>query len=310
MWRTVRNRLRGVECPLVAGRGAVARLILDVRTSGWRPPSDGDLAADRHWRAGRWAEGPARGQGRLTARAPEVWVRCSTIHRTRLAPSRFPHRQWRAGAGERARCCVGRRASAALHSAQAAQPVGACAGAAARVMPFVVGRNPRARDRAAGRHRPAPRRAEGRARGQGDGRREHPRRGVRARRSSSDRSRRRPYHLSADTAAMLFCASLAFGQINRRKVDGWQTLATRPIDQPLTTFSGGTAVVAARSPAACGYLIRRRVPPPLDCGRKCCSSASASRNELTPRYQESDLGLRWAVRPVPWHSVMQLSRRT
>lgn len=79
MWRTVRNRLRGVECPLVAGRGAVARLILDVRTSGWRPPSDGDLAADRHWRAGRWAEGPARGQGRLTARAPEVWVRCSTI---------------------------------------------------------------------------------------------------------------------------------------------------------------------------------------------------------------------------------------
>jgi hypothetical protein len=99
--RTVRNRLRGVECPLVAGRGAVARLILDVRSSGWRPPSDGDLAADRHWREGRWAEGPARGQGRLTARAPEVWVRCSTISLDAACavPSSSPsmaRRGWRA----------------------------------------------------------------------------------------------------------------------------------------------------------------------------------------------------------------------
>src|ERR1700680_1989204 len=36
---------------------------------------------------------------------------------------------------------------------------------------------------------------------------------------------------SADTAAMLFWALLASGQINMRKVDGWQTLATKPIDQ-------------------------------------------------------------------------------
>src|ERR1700730_15367761 len=36
---------------------------------------------------------------------------------------------------------------------------------------------------------------------------------------------------SADTAAMLFWALLASGQINLRKVDGWQTLATKPIDQ-------------------------------------------------------------------------------
>ena len=35
---------------------------------------------------------------------------------------------------------------------------------------------------------------------------------------------------SADTAAMLFWALLASGQINMRKVDGWQTLATKPID--------------------------------------------------------------------------------
>jgi hypothetical protein len=37
---------------------------------------------------------------------------------------------------------------------------------------------------------------------------------------------------SADTAAMLFWALLASGQINMRKVDGWQGLATKPIDQP------------------------------------------------------------------------------
>ena len=38
---------------------------------------------------------------------------------------------------------------------------------------------------------------------------------------------------SADTAAMLFWALLASGQINMRKVDGWQTLATKHIDQPI-----------------------------------------------------------------------------
>jgi len=32
---------------------------------------------------------------------------------------------------------------------------------------------------------------------------------------------------------MLFWALLASGQINMRKVDGWQTLATAPTDQPV-----------------------------------------------------------------------------
>jgi putative transposase len=32
---------------------------------------------------------------------------------------------------------------------------------------------------------------------------------------------------------MLFWALLASGQINMRKVDGWQTLATNLIDQPI-----------------------------------------------------------------------------
>jgi putative transposase len=36
---------------------------------------------------------------------------------------------------------------------------------------------------------------------------------------------------SADTAAMLFWAQLR--QINMRKVDGWQTLAVKPSNQPI-----------------------------------------------------------------------------
>jgi hypothetical protein len=39
--------------------------------------------------------------------------------------------------------------------------------------------------------------------------------------------------LSADTAATLFWALLASGQINVRKVDCWQTLRRKPIDQPI-----------------------------------------------------------------------------
>ena len=38
---------------------------------------------------------------------------------------------------------------------------------------------------------------------------------------------------SAETAAMLFWALLASGQITMRKVDGWQTLAIKPNDQPI-----------------------------------------------------------------------------
>jgi hypothetical protein len=38
---------------------------------------------------------------------------------------------------------------------------------------------------------------------------------------------------SADTAAMLFWALLASGQINMRKVDDWKTLTAKLIDQQL-----------------------------------------------------------------------------
>ena len=38
---------------------------------------------------------------------------------------------------------------------------------------------------------------------------------------------------SAETAAMLFWALLASGQIVMRKVDGWETLAEKPFDQTI-----------------------------------------------------------------------------
>ena len=38
---------------------------------------------------------------------------------------------------------------------------------------------------------------------------------------------------SAETAALLFWALLASGQITMRKVDGWKTLADKPSDQPI-----------------------------------------------------------------------------
>ena len=38
---------------------------------------------------------------------------------------------------------------------------------------------------------------------------------------------------SAETAAMMFWALVASGQINMRKVDGWKTLAVKPVDLPI-----------------------------------------------------------------------------
>ena len=42
---------------------------------------------------------------------------------------------------------------------------------------------------------------------------------------------------SAETAAMLFWALLASGQISMRKVDGWRTLAKTSIGQPIGPYS-------------------------------------------------------------------------
>ncbi len=38
---------------------------------------------------------------------------------------------------------------------------------------------------------------------------------------------------NAETAAMLFWALMASGQITMRRVDGWQTLDHAPVEQPL-----------------------------------------------------------------------------
>jgi putative transposase len=51
--------------------------------------------------------------------------------------------------------------------------------------------------------------------------------------SSSERIKTQTVLPSADTAAALFWALIASSQINIRKVDGWQTLAARPVDQPI-----------------------------------------------------------------------------
>jgi len=40
-------------------------------------------------------------------------------------------------------------------------------------------------------------------------------------------------NIATDTAAMLFWALLASGQINMHNVNGSKTLATKPIDQPV-----------------------------------------------------------------------------
>ena len=49
--------------------------------------------------------------------------------------------------------------------------------------------------------------------------------------SSSGGSKRQTVLPSADTAAMLFWALLASGQIVMRKIDGWNTLSTVSSDQ-------------------------------------------------------------------------------
>jgi transposase-like protein len=53
---------------------------------------------------------------------------------------------------------------------------------------------------------------------------------------------------SAHTAAMLFWALLASGQICMRKVDGWKTLATKLIDQPIDLAAGDKAMAASYDP--------------------------------------------------------------
>ena len=55
---------------------------------------------------------------------------------------------------------------------------------------------------------------------------------------------------SAETAAMLFWALLASGQIVMRKVDGWPSLSQKPSDQTLTSPHDPIISSRWRSPQA------------------------------------------------------------
>ena len=52
-------------------------------------------------------------------------------------------------------------------------------------------------------------------------------------RNSSRGSRPRPCCPCTETAAMLFWALMASGQITMRKVDGWESLSQKPADQTI-----------------------------------------------------------------------------
>ena|GEM_PF-3641264 len=73
---------------------------------------------------------------------------------------------------------------------------------------------------------------------------------------------------SADTAAMLFWASLASGQINMRKVDGWQTLATKLRVIGIDAENGGTDMAAFPEKRTSGLRIGSPSRPKDDLNAK------------------------------------------
>ena len=171
------------------------------------------------------------------------------------AAARIPHRRRRARArgGDRRR--VGRRAGAALHRPQAPQSAGACARAPARGDRRRLQRHDLRGDaqEIEARRKAFIRKWRLKHRAVADSLQEAgdrlftftrlPPSQWRSARTTNAierlheefkrRIKTQTVLPSADTAAMLFWALLASGQINMRKVDGWQTLATKPIDQPI-----------------------------------------------------------------------------
>jgi hypothetical protein len=69
---------------------------------------------------------------------------------------------------------------------------------------------------------------------------------------------------SAETAAMLFWALLASGQITMRKVDGWRSLAEKPSDQIIDLAAWGGNIVT-REIAPNSIPTQIATPPPLNC---------------------------------------------
>lgn len=99
---------------------------------------------------------------------------------------------------------------------------------------------------------------------------------------------------SADTAAMLFWALLASGQISMRKVDGWQTLATKPIDQPIDLAACNDASNHRRSRRATFQPHSGRHPQPNP-GIQTRTGADANRTAV--------------VANLLWHSSSEIASK-
>jgi hypothetical protein len=168
--------------------------------------------------------------------------------------ARARHRRRRARIGEGAHLAVARSAPAALHGAQAQEPDRARTETARRgdcgrlCRHYLCGQSTGRREAAQGLHPQMARQVRSRRHQPGESRRpalhvhaaarrtmevgaHHQRHrasasGVQAAHQDADRA------TSAETAAMLFWALLASGQIVLRKVDGWTTIA-RPFAEPI-----------------------------------------------------------------------------
>ena len=213
--------------------------------------------------ARRRADGGAGGGWASCRRVPRrIWHRVA-VGLARAARRSRPARIADAGAGRRrrrvgsrkgARGAVARHRCQALHRVQASQSPRPCARAPARgnlerlprhdlrrdarrgrdpaqgVHPQMAAQMPRRRRQPGGSRRQAVHISRGSRRANGN--RSEPRtRSSDCTRSSSAGSKLQTVLLCAKTAAMLFWALLASGQIITRNVDGWQTLAEKPEDQ-------------------------------------------------------------------------------
>ncbi len=72
---------------------------------------------------------------------------------------------------------------------------------------------------------------------------------------------------NAETAAMLFWALMASGQITMRRVDGWQTLDQAPADSPLTSPHEWMNLMIGSYPKTNFHQLSDTTVP---WGRRCC----------------------------------------
>src|ERR1700726_1108669 len=250
------ERLGHLEQPF-AGRGAdrTTDPRRHRRARAARPQGDLDLAACGAWCARGRPESAARDQehGRRERRGMARGARRS--HQARAQASRIPHRRWRTGARQGHCCGLGRRAGATLHGHKhrnllAHAPERLHEEITADYNDMIYAATP---EEIAARRKAFIRKWRLKHRAVADSLEEAgdrlftfarlPPSQWRSLRTTNAierlheefkrRIKTQTVLPSADTAAMMFWALLASGQINMRKIDGWQTLATKPIDQPI-----------------------------------------------------------------------------